>query len=282
MRYAVLRERIASVVTELLAECRRPCRDMIRDLVLIELAFINTAHPDFSGSVGAINNIVEKTVEERVALRKVEWMNAYETKRREEDIRNSSVAANTNTRTASTSNPPQNTSSSSSASTRQPPLTASSLTPSFGSYNPFASSTNKTQQTQAQQQLAQQQQAKQQKKAVAQLDHVPLTIKAEGALSEREQMETDLIRSLLESYFVIVRKNVQDGVPKTIMHFLVMRGKQGVHNRLVERLYKEDLFAELLSEAPEVAQRRKAIRDMVEMLKRAREILNEVRDFTMK
>jgi hypothetical protein len=60
---------------------------MIRDLIAIELAFVNTAHPDFAGSVGAINNIVEKATEERVAMRKVEWMNQYEQKRREEELR---------------------------------------------------------------------------------------------------------------------------------------------------------------------------------------------------
>jgi len=109
-----------------------------------------------------------------------------------------------------------------------------------------------------------------------------MTIKAEGPLSEREQMETDLIRGLLESYFMIIRKNIQDGVPKSIMHFLVTRAKAAVHNRLVERLYREDIYSELLAESPEVAQRRKSIKDMVTMLRRAREILNEVRDFTMK
>ena len=157
-------------------------------------------------------------------------------------------------------------------------MTATALTPSLGSYNPFAPS------AQMQAQLQSQSKAAHAKRPLTrvELDHVPLTIKAEGPLSEREQMETDLIRSLLESYFVIVRKSIQDGVPKAIMHFLVTRAKTSVHNRLVEKLYREDLFAELLSEAPEVAQRRKAVRDMVDMLKRAREVLNEVRDFTMK
>ena len=62
---------------------------------------------------------------------------------------------------------------------------------------------------------------------------------------------------------MIIRKNIQDGVPKAIMHFLVTRTKAMIHNRLVERLYREDAFEELLAEAPEMAQRRKATRDMV-------------------
>lgn len=66
------------------------------------------------------------------------------------------------------------------------------------------------------------------------------------------------------------------------MHFLVNKSKVVIHNRLVEKLYKEDIFEELLSESPEIASRRKATKEMVEMLKRAREILNEVRDFALK
>jgi hypothetical protein len=38
----------------------------------------------------------------------------------------------------------------------------------------------------------------------------------------------------------------------------------------------------LLSETPEVAARRAATKQMVEMLKKAQEILNEVRDYSLK
>jgi hypothetical protein len=40
-------------------------------------------------------------------------------------------------------------------------------------------------------------------------------------LSPREEMETNLIRSLIASYFGIVRQTIQDLVPKAIMHLLV-------------------------------------------------------------
>src|SRR5947207_7549905 len=43
----------------------------------------------------------------------------------------------------------------------------------------------------------------------------------EPPLTERERLETDLIRSLISSYFHIVKESIQDLVPKAIMHLLV-------------------------------------------------------------
>lgn len=48
----------------------------------------------------------------------------------------------------------------------------------------------------------------------------------EPPLTERERIETDLIRSLISSYFHIVRESIQDLVPKAIMHLLVNHCKE--------------------------------------------------------
>ena len=48
----------------------------------------------------------------------------------------------------------------------------------------------------------------------------------EPPLTERERIETDLIRSLISSYFLIVRESIQDLVPKAIMHLLVNHCKE--------------------------------------------------------
>ena len=102
-----------------------------------------------------------------------------------------------------------------------------------------------------------------------------------AAPTEREQFETQLIQSLLTSYFNIVRKNVADTVPKSIMHFLVNQAMDTINHELVQALYKEDLFDELLSESPAIAQRRAACKSMLDVLNRARDILNEVRETTL-
>lgn len=49
----------------------------------------------------------------------------------------------------------------------------------------------------------------------------PAVLRASDAQSEQESVEIAVTRSLIKSYYDIVRKNVQDAVPKAIMHFLV-------------------------------------------------------------
>jgi len=107
---------------------------------------------------------------------------------------------------------------------------------------------------------------------------VPATIKSINAPSEKEKFETELIQSLLVSYFDIVRKNVQDSVPKSIMHFLVNQAKDTIQNELVSHLYKEELFDLLLEESNMVAARRSACKNNLEILRKAQNVLNEVRE----
>lgn len=50
-------------------------------------------------------------------------------------------------------------------------------------------------------------------------------------------------------------------------------------NELVSTLYKEDLTGELMRETDDVAERRRISRDMLSLLKKAVNIVSEVRDF---
>ena len=108
-------------------------------------------------------------------------------------------------------------------------------------------------------------------------------------------------------------------VPKTIMHFLVNSFKENLQNELVKDLYvcvcvcvfvpvslfesvsvsisitltplllplslshthryKENIMNDLMRETEDVATRRKACREMKDLLRRGLEIVNEVRDF---
>ena len=119
-----------------------------------------------------------------------------------------------------------------------------------------------------------------QQEAVVKLPQVPETMRrSPDSPSDRERIETEIIKSLIESYFDIVRKNFMDMVPKTIMFFLVNHLKENLQNELVSHLYKESLMTEVMRETPDVARRRSEIQEMRTLLQRALEIVNEVRDY---
>ncbi|KAF4976539.1 hypothetical protein FZEAL_6811 [Fusarium zealandicum] len=99
---------------------------------------------------------------------------------------------------------------------------------------------------------------------------------AEPAMTEREAMETELIRALISSYFNIVRESIADQVPKAVMHLLVNHCKDVVQNRLVSELYKEALFEELLYEDDAVKKEREKCERLLQTYREAAKIIGEV------
>lgn len=89
-------------------------------------------------------------------------------------------------------------------------------------------------------------------------------------------METQLIRSLITSYFNIVRQSIQDTIPKAIMHFLVNHTAQQVQNRLVSALYKPDLFADMLNEDEALVAERTRVKALLDAYKEAFKTLSDV------
>jgi len=98
----------------------------------------------------------------------------------------------------------------------------------------------------------------------------------EPALTDREALETELIRALISSYFSIVRESIGDQVPKAIMHLLVNHCKDVVQNRLVTELYKEALFEELLYEDDAVKKDREKCEKLLQTYREAAKIIGEV------
>ncbi|KAF2723100.1 dynamin [Polychaeton citri CBS 116435] len=95
-------------------------------------------------------------------------------------------------------------------------------------------------------------------------------------LTEREALETELIRRLISSYFAIVRESIADQVPKAVMHLLVNHSKDVVQNRLVSELYKEELFEELLYEDDGIKAEREKCAQLLETYREAGKIIGEV------
>ena len=83
---------------------------------------------------------------------------------------------------------------------------------------------------------------------------------------------------LIKSYFYIVRKSIQDSVPKAVMHFLVNYVKDNLQSQLVSSLYKQEEISSLLSESEHIGQRRKEAAEMLKALQKAGQIISEIRE----
>ncbi|KAG8993744.1 vacuolar protein sorting-associated protein 1 [Tulasnella sp. JGI-2019a] len=104
----------------------------------------------------------------------------------------------------------------------------------------------------------------------------PAIIRPTAALSERETMETEVIKLLIHSYYNIVKREIIDMVPKAISLTLVNFAKENIQKELLQELYKPDVLDDLLKESEFVVSRRKEVVQMLSALNKAEEIVSSV------
>uniref|UniRef100_A0A8C8A401 Dynamin-1-like protein n=1 Tax=Oryzias sinensis TaxID=183150 RepID=A0A8C8A401_9TELE len=218
-RFPKLHEAIVEVVTSLLRKRLPITNEMVHNLVAIELAYINTKHPDFADACGVMNNNIEEALLSKHA------------------VSPQAPAAGPQGEQDGTGN-------------WRGMLKKGEEAPASGPGTPL-------------------------KGAVNLLD-VPVPVARK--LSSREQRDCEVIERLIKSYFLIVRKNIQDSVPKAVMHFLVNHVKDSLQSELVGQLYKSGLLTDLLTESEDMAQRRKEAADMLQALQRASQVIAEIRE----
>jgi len=97
-------------------------------------------------------------------------------------------------------------------------------------------------------------------------------------LNDREQRDCEVIERLIKSYFYLVRKMIQDSVPKAVMCFMVNFVKENLQSELVSSLYKADQIECLLSESEHIGERRKEAAEMLMALQKASQIISEIRE----
>ncbi|KAG8265966.1 Dynamin-1-like protein [Homalodisca vitripennis] len=107
----------------------------------------------------------------------------------------------------------------------------------------------------------------------AEEDLQPLRSLSQDPPMDKSAKHCILIQELIQSYFSIVRKSVQDIVPKTIMHFLVNYVLDHLQSELVAKLYRRDA-SDLLQESVIVVERRKEVKAAISALEKAHSILN--------
>uniref|UniRef100_A0A8C3PVS4 Dynamin-1-like protein n=1 Tax=Chrysolophus pictus TaxID=9089 RepID=A0A8C3PVS4_CHRPC len=240
LRFPKLHDAIVEVVTCLLRRRLPVTNEMVHNLVAIELAYINTKHPDFADACGLMNNNIESTKapgalppasQETVTAASAEADGkvcldfSY---KHSGDVSQESGTGNWRGM-LKTSKAEEG-----SAEEKSKPAAALPASPQKGH-------------------------------AVNLLD-VPVPVARK--LSAREQRDCEVIERLIKSYFLIVRKNIQDSVPKAVMHFLVNHVKDTLQSELVGQLYKSLLLDDLLTESEDMAQRRKEAADMLKVFKK--------------
>ncbi|KAL3228972.1 Vacuolar protein sorting-associated protein 1 [Nakaseomyces bracarensis] len=114
------------------------------------------------------------------------------------------------------------------------------------------------------------------KKKLAALESPPPVLKATGQMTERETMETEVIKLLINSYFNIVKRTIADLIPKALMLKLIVKSKNDMQKVLLQKLYGNQDIEELTKENDVTIQRRKECKRMIEILKNASQIVSTV------
>ncbi|EDR29849.1 dynamin, putative [Entamoeba dispar SAW760] len=92
----------------------------------------------------------------------------------------------------------------------------------------------------------------------------------------REQRNIMMMRELTKSYLNIVKKSVEDFVPKAIMHFLINQTCKDLQKALIEELYKSDKITDLMSESPAITTKREMLKKNLEALQTAYNVLEGI------
>ena len=108
------------------------------------------------------------------------------------------------------------------------------------------------------------------------MESPPPVLKATGQMTERETMETEVIKLLISSYFSIVKRTIADIIPKALMLKLIVKSKTDIQKVLLEKLYGKQDIEELTKENDITIQRRKECKKMVEILRNASQIVSSV------
>ncbi|CDK25695.1 unnamed protein product [Kuraishia capsulata CBS 1993] len=287
-RYPKLQTKLIEVVSELLRERLGPTTKYVESLIEIHRAYINTNHPNFVGAAAAMASVVEERQKERDAetnRKSIEESRRSQQEQVDGQANGSAISEPASENGFSDKKHKVGKHSESQDDVKRGPADKDSfLNFFFGKDESQVTQQQELIQRRAQQhpfQLPLQSDGLQFNTPQSlgnlsqQLEEITIEEKV-PALSEREQLECELIRRLIVSYFGIVREMIQDQVPKAIMCLLVNYSKESVQNCLVAKLYKDSLFDELLYEDESLAQEREKCKTLLETYRDAAAVISEV------
>ncbi|KNA17748.1 hypothetical protein SOVF_077200 isoform A [Spinacia oleracea] len=270
-RYPVLRKRVDEVVGRFLRENLNPAESIIRHLIEMEMDYINTSHPNFIGGSKALETAQQKI---RSSMDGGESDMAIVSERSSRSRPVTRSPANGFIKSpANGVVSDQGVRANAEAARNRPAGSSIWGIPSIFSGTESHSSAREAPKSNSQREPS------------YNIDHAlstihlrepPSILRSSETLSEQEATEIAATKLLLSSYFDIVRKIIEDSVPKAIMHFLVNHTKRELHNVLIQKLYREKLFEEMLQEPGEVSAKRKHARETLRVLQLAFQTLDEL------
>lgn len=93
--------------------------------------------------------------------------------------------------------------------------------------------------------------------------------------TSEEEKNCKVLDQLVKSYFSIVRKSIQDAVPKAVMHMLVNFVMENVQSELLTYLYKPDGADALLDGSEQITLAREDAEKMLSVSSGAKQILTK-------
>lgn len=275
-RFQRLREEVADATLRLLRELKGPTVDMVRALVDMEMGYINTWHPDFVGGRQALTASVQPAGGREHHPADGMPHNSIAGARAGEPS-DSWVEKNLLGARSPTVDDPLRPANPPGASTLTPRYQRVHQTPNYMRAQPRGLATAAAVSGGAENGYGG---VRSTAGGGSQAGLMPnqLRVSRTEKVSEDERQELSILRILLESYFNIVRKRLQDMVPKAIITFLVTKCKDSLQSVLVSKLYKPDAVARLMIEDDDTAQRRKDLIGIADMLEEALVQVGEVRD----
>ncbi|KAL7297724.1 dynamin-1-like protein isoform X1 [Trichogramma pretiosum] len=278
LRFPKLHERIVDVVTQLLRRRLPTTNQMVENIVAIELAYINTKHPDFHKDAALVSSLLKNAELNQPKSRRNLPTSTQAVSNAVAPIENRSYNRDDYNAFSEQNNKDNNQQNHWLLSNLLPQGKTESVNSTDGSPTKnrdgaISPASNHSPDSMV---LAV---SSPQQKPVNLLPEVPM--QTSRKLSDREQRDCEVIERLIKSYFYIVRKSIQDSVPKAVMHFLVNFVKDNLQSELVTHLYKSDQAESLLNESEHIAVRRREAADMLKALTQAGHIISEIRETHM-
>ncbi|CBI21170.3 unnamed protein product, partial [Vitis vinifera] len=280
-RFPVLRRKLEDVMGKFLRDGIKPAERMIGNMIEMEKGYINSSHPNFIGGSKAVELAVQQLRSSQVYSTIYDGTDVESVSTLEQGLRSRAVLANSvgshpqsmNERSVSAGKlldmefiMSQTVACNFTGNAYSRTWGISSIIGKWASPNDRSANTALGETFHDMELLP----------SMIQLRDPPPILKPLETQTEREAVEVIVTKLLLRSYYDIVRKNVQDFVPKAIMHFLVNHTKRDLLNAFVQKLYRENLFKEMLREQDDVILKRKRSQEMFCVLQQAIQAIDEV------